>query len=91
MSDLYVKWAQLKKTSKNISTAANTLKLCIGQIEHTRSALHLSDEVCASVKASLSADISSIAELSAQLTGYSGALSTIADMYQKAEESNIER
>lgn len=91
MSDLFVKWEQLKKTSKNINTAASTLKNCSGQVERTRSAIRLSDDVDVQVKSRLSADINTISELSAQLSAYASALAGIADLYQKTEESNIER
>ena len=91
MSELYVKWGPLRRSAKSLNNGASTLSQCARSVEHTRSALRLSDDVSASVKSRLSSDISVIYQLSEQLTRYSQALSVIAELYQKTEEENINR
>lgn len=91
MSELYVKWNKLSKSSKQINTDASVLRQCAKQIENTRSALHLSGETDVSIKSRLSKDISALYELAERLDQGSQALSSIAQLYQKTESENINR
>lgn len=91
MSELYVKWNDLSRSSKTLSACANTVRSCAGEVESVRSRLRMSDEVAASIKSGLSKEISKLYELAEAAKEYSRILQDASQLYRTTEENNIQR
>lgn len=87
MSEIYVKWNSLKKSSSHLLSYKKKLSQYNSSIQALKKSLSMSDNISAGIISSLNDEIRRLEELEADMGGYASTLEKISELYKTTEQN----
>ncbi len=89
MSEIYVKWNSLKKSSSHLLSYKKKLSQYNTSIRDLKESLEMSDNISAGIISNLNIEMRKIEEIAANMSEYASTLEKISELYKTTEQNLI--